>query len=80
MRCLHRNCQITPNLWWQIRCLDRWLKYYHADSYNPSVSSWLLRLEIILSSFPEGVIVANNLELPKESIQRLSHLSENNEK
>ncbi|WP_342597329.1 CBS domain-containing protein [Cyanobacterium aponinum UTEX 3222] len=80
LRCLHHNCQITPNLWWQIRCLDRWLKYYHADSYNPSVSSWLLRLEIILSSFPEGVIVANNLELPKESIQRLSHLSENNEK
>lgn len=79
LRCLHRNCQITPDLWWQIRCLDRWLKYYTADAHHPHVPSWLLRLEIILTGFPEGVQVAENLDLPKDSIQRLRHLSENNE-
>lgn len=78
--CLHPHCKLTPQLWWQIRCLDRWLKYYNIDEQNPKVSSWLLRLEIILASFDEGVKVAENLLLPKESIERLKYLSIHNEK
>ncbi|MGI0481396.1 CBS domain-containing protein [Geminocystis sp. CENA526] len=79
LKCLHHNCQLTPQLWWQIRYLDRALKYYNLGEKNPKVSSWLLRLEIILASFEEGVKVAQNLQLPKDSIQRLKHLGINNE-
>ena len=77
LQCLHSNCQLTRQLWWQIRCLDRWLKYYNLDQQNQRVASWLLRLEIILASFTEGVKVAENLQLPKDSIQRLKHLPQN---
>lgn len=79
LKCLHHNCQLTPQLWWQIRYLDRALRYYNLDEQNQKVSSWLLRLEIILASFEEGVKVAQNLQLPKDSIDRLKYLSMNNE-
>jgi tRNA nucleotidyltransferase (CCA-adding enzyme) len=80
LTCLHSRCQLTSELWWQIRCLDRWLKYYNLDQQNQKISSWLLRLEIMLASFEEGVKVAENLQLPKDSIERLKFLSRNNEK
>jgi tRNA nucleotidyltransferase (CCA-adding enzyme) len=80
LTCLHSRCQLTSELWWQIRCLDRWLKYYNLDQQNQKISSWLLRLEIILASFEEGVKVAENLQLPKDSIERLKYLSINDEK
>lgn len=80
LTCLHSRCQLTSELWWQIRCLDRWLKYYNLDQQNQKIPSWLLRLEIILASFEEGVKVAENLQLPKDSIERLKYLSRNNEK
>lgn len=80
LTCLHSRCQLTSELWWQIRCLDRWLKYYNLDQQTQKISSWLLRLEIILASFEEGVKVAENLQLPKDSIERLKYLSKNNEK
>ncbi|WP_017294367.1 CBS domain-containing protein [Geminocystis herdmanii] len=86
LKCLHNNCQLTPQLWWQIRYLDRVtalrdrvLRYYNLDEQNQKVSSWLLRLEIILASFAEGVKVAQNLQLPKDSIERLKYLAINNE-
>jgi tRNA nucleotidyltransferase (CCA-adding enzyme) len=50
------------------------------DQQNQKISSWLLRLEIILASFEEGVKVAENLQLPKDSIERLKYLSINDEK
>lgn len=75
LKCLHRDAQITPELWWQIRCLDRWLKYYQYCRKNVQISSWLMRLEIILTSFKEGGKVAHNLQLPKESIQRIEKIN-----
>ncbi len=81
LRCLHQNCQLTPRLWWEIRCLDRWLKYYHSSEENkPSIDSWLLRLEIILASFDEGIKVAQNLVLPQTSIKRLKIIQNHREK
>ena len=78
--CLHRNCQLTTQLWWEIRCLDRWLKYYQYGEAQSSVESWLLRLEIILASFAEGVKVAENLVLPKSSIKRLQTINNEQDK
>ena len=79
LRCLHRNCQLTPQLWWQIRCLDRWWTYYDSCHPNFPTESWLLRLEIILASFEEGLKVAENLMLPQDSIKRLKKIQNNQE-
>ena len=79
LRCLHKNCRLTTKLWWEIRCLDRWWKYYLSTKPQSSVESWLLRLEIILASFEEGVQVAENLMLPKDSIKRLKTIAKSNE-
>ncbi|HIK38606.1 MAG: CBS domain-containing protein [Geminocystis sp.] len=71
LRCIHRHCQLTPTVWWQLRFLERWLKLYQTLPPSTAVSPWLLRLEVILASFPEGVNVAESLQLPQDSIQRL---------
>jgi tRNA nucleotidyltransferase (CCA-adding enzyme) len=80
LRCLHQNCLLTPQLWWEIRCLDRWLKYYHNRQPTATPESWLLRLEIILASFAEGIKVAQNLVLPQNSIKRLQQIKNYQEK
>jgi len=82
LTCLHPHCHITPQLWWQIRCLDRWLKYYNLDQQQQKIPSWLLRLEIILTSLnpQERVKVAQNLQLPKDTTKRLTHLKNNEDK
>ncbi len=71
LRCIHRHCQLTPTVWWQLRFLERMLKFYHQVPSSTPISPWLLRLEVILASFPEGVNVAESLQLPQDSIQRL---------
>jgi tRNA nucleotidyltransferase (CCA-adding enzyme) len=73
--CLHSQLELTPELWWQVRCVSRWL--LRLDGAE-KIDRWLLRLEILLASLPatERVKVAINLQLPKESIDRLSHLEE----
>jgi tRNA nucleotidyltransferase (CCA-adding enzyme) len=75
LRCLHSQLELTPQLWWQVRCVSRWLlRLDRAEKLD----RWLLRLEILLASLPatERVKVAVNLQLPKESIDRLTHLEE----
>jgi tRNA nucleotidyltransferase (CCA-adding enzyme) len=78
LKCLHRDLQLTPTLWWQIRCISRWLRYLDSDR---RLEHWLLRLEILLAGLgeEEGVAIATNLQVPKDSIIRLQNLSENEE-
>ena len=73
LRCLHRDLQLTPQLWWQIRCISRWLRYLDPES---KLQHWLIRLEILICALPavEREIVALNLQLPKDSIQRVKQL------
>jgi tRNA nucleotidyltransferase (CCA-adding enzyme) len=73
LHCLHPNLHLDRQLWWQIRCIDRWL--YWLDREN-ILEHWLIRLEVLISSLPEmeREKVANNLQLPKDSIERLKHL------
>ena len=70
LHCIHPDLVINKELWWQIRCLNRWLRFYDP---NRHYSHWLIRLEIIIAAIPdvERVKVAKNLELPKDSIERL---------
>ncbi len=79
LRCLHHSCRLTPQLWWEIRCLDRWWQYYRTTTDKISIDSWLLRLEIILASFDEGVKVAQNMSLPQDSIKRLETIYHDSE-
>ncbi|MBE9221738.1 CBS domain-containing protein [Cyanobacterium stanieri LEGE 03274] len=80
--CIHPQCEISPQIWWQIRYLDRWLRYYNLEQENHKTPSWLLRLEIILTSLTleNRIRVAENLQLPKDSIQRLTKLEKDQEK
>ena len=73
LRCLHRDLQLTSQLWWQIRCVSRWLR--HLDPEH-KLQHWLIRLEILICALPvaEREIVALNLQLPKDSIQRVKQL------
>jgi tRNA nucleotidyltransferase (CCA-adding enzyme) len=73
LHCLHPNLHLDRQLWWQIRCIDRWL--YWLDREN-ILEHWLIRLEVLIASLPEmeREKVANNLQLPKDSIERLKHL------
>jgi tRNA nucleotidyltransferase (CCA-adding enzyme) len=73
LRCLHQDLQLTRQLWWEIRYLSRWLRYLDPEN---KLQHWLIRLEILICSLPitEREIVAINLQLPKDSIQRITEL------
>ena len=73
LRCLHQNLKLTPRLWWEIRCVSRWLNYLDPEN---KLQQWLMRLETLICSLPaaEREIVAVNLQLPQDSIQRVKQL------
>lgn len=75
LRCLHPSLKLEQKLWWQIRCVDRWLKWLDPEK---TVEHWLIRLEVIIAYLPpsEWGKVALNLELPKDTQQRLKQLKE----
>ncbi len=79
LKCLHFTLQLTPELWWKIRYIDRCLKYLDPEN---TLHHWLIRLEILILSLKdhERGKLASNLHLPKESIERLTnfHLLEKN--
>lgn len=74
LRCLHQGLKLTPQLWWQIRCVSRWLRF--LDSEN-NLEHWLTRLEVLIAHLEPSQRgqVAQNLQLPKDSIERLQRLA-----
>ncbi len=73
--CLHSKLLLDDVLWWQIRYVSRWLRYLDPEN---NLEHWLLRLEVLISQLETGESskIALNLQLPKDSIQRLKTLSE----
>jgi tRNA nucleotidyltransferase (CCA-adding enzyme) len=73
--CIHPDLQLTDRLWWQLRLIDRWLKQFDT---NHQMEHWLTLLEVLLASLKvsDRVKVAENLQLPADSIQRLQDLDE----
>ncbi|PSB22673.1 poly(A) polymerase [filamentous cyanobacterium CCP2] len=71
--CIHSDLQLTDRLWWQLRLVDRWLKQFDTTH---QVEHWLTLLEVLLTNLTVGdrVKVAENLQLPSDSIQRLQNL------
>jgi tRNA nucleotidyltransferase (CCA-adding enzyme) len=74
LRCLHQDLKLTPQLWWQIRCVSRWLRFLDSEH---SLEHWLVRLEVLIAHLEPSQRgqVAQNLQLPKDSIERLQQLA-----
>jgi tRNA nucleotidyltransferase (CCA-adding enzyme) len=73
LQCLHPTLQLHPKLWQELRLLDRWLRRFDTQL---NLIHWLLRLEVLLLSLEPTIrhCVAQNLQLPNDSLERLSHL------
>ncbi|MGF1540602.1 MAG: CBS domain-containing protein [Pleurocapsa sp.] len=73
LRCLHEDLRLTPQLWWEIRACSRWLRYLDPE-YN--YQHWLIRLEVLIAHLPPSarIAVATNLQVPKDSLQRIKQL------
>jgi len=72
LSCLHQDLSLSPTLFTEIRRISKWLSLF-----EPKVSEhWLMRLETLIShlTVTERIIVAKNLQLPKDSLQRLQQL------
>ncbi|MBD2090879.1 CBS domain-containing protein [Microcoleus sp. FACHB-1515] len=73
LRCLHPDLEMTPELHLQLRRADRWLKRFDRAQ---SLEHWLVLLEVLLAQLspPDRPPVAKNLQLPAETIDRLTQL------
>ena len=73
LSCLHQNLIYTPALKWQVGCVSHWLFYIDIPNLQP----WLIRLEVLIAhlSPSDRTEVAQNLQLPKDSLQRLKELA-----
>jgi tRNA nucleotidyltransferase (CCA-adding enzyme) len=74
LRCLHPMIVLDRELWWQIRYISRWLKWLDPDN---NFGHWSMRFEVLLAHLEpsESVKIATNLQLPKDSIERLEQLT-----
>jgi len=73
LQCLHPTLKLDKELWWQVRLVDRWLRRFDPDN---SLVHWQMRLEVLIAHLPaeERGKVANNLQLPLDSLTRLEQL------
>ena len=72
LSCLHQDLVFTKALAWQVACVSRWLYYIDVPNLKP----WLIRLEILIAhlALDDRLEVAQNLQLPKDSLERLKRL------
>jgi tRNA nucleotidyltransferase (CCA-adding enzyme) len=76
LRCLDPQLALDSRLWWQLRLLSRCLQRFDPDQ---TLTHWQMRLELIIAYLPttdQRVFIAQQLELPNESIKRLQQLEE----
>jgi tRNA nucleotidyltransferase (CCA-adding enzyme) len=75
LRCIHPTLELDEMLWWQVRLVDRWLRRFDP---NRRLEHWQMRLEVLLAYLAPGqrAAVAENLQLPVDSIERLQQLAQ----
>jgi tRNA nucleotidyltransferase (CCA-adding enzyme) len=82
LKCLHSNLILTPQLWWQLRYVSRWLNYLDPDN---KLDHWLIRLAVLIASLhnlktnnqkQKHNKIAENLQLPKLIIDSLQNLDQ----
>lgn len=74
LKCLHSKLKLDQRLWWEVQLLGRCLQRFDPDQ---TLTHWQMRLEVIIAHLPtteERVFVAQQLELPSDSVKRLQHL------
>ena len=73
LSCLHQDLTLTSTLQQQIRCVSKWLNHLELKTTD----HWLIRLETLIAhlSPTARIVVASNLQLPKDSLQRLQNLT-----
>ncbi|MBF2067476.1 MAG: CBS domain-containing protein [Calothrix sp. C42_A2020_038] len=74
LQCIHATLKLDDELIRQLRLLERCLRRF---DHNQTITHWLLRLEAIIAYLaPEYRLqVATHLQLPDDSIKRLSNLA-----
>jgi tRNA nucleotidyltransferase (CCA-adding enzyme) len=74
LKCLHPRLELDDRLWWQVRLVDRWLRRFDPQL---TLSHWQMRLEVLIACLAPGErgLVASNLQLPADSIERLQKLA-----
>ncbi len=75
LRCIHPTLKLESLLWWKVRLVDRWLRRFDS---NQTLEHWQMRLEVLIAHLApeERGKVANNLQLPSDSIERLQQLEQ----
>lgn len=75
LRCIHPTLELDKPLWWQVRLVNRWLRRFDPDK---RLEHWQMRLEVLLAHLApeERGKVAENLQLPLDSIERLQQLAQ----
>jgi tRNA nucleotidyltransferase (CCA-adding enzyme) len=75
LQCIHPDLQLSDRLWKQLRLADRWLSRFDPTA---SLEHWQVLLEVLLMALnpADGGKVAENLQLPADSIQRLQQLDQ----
>lgn len=75
LQCIHESLVLTPQLWWRLRLMARWLRRFDGDH---TLIHWQMLLEILLAHLPspDRARVADHLQLPQDSIERLRHLAQ----
>jgi tRNA nucleotidyltransferase (CCA-adding enzyme) len=83
LSCIYPTLHLTRSLWQSLRWAEWWMQQLSSSSV-PSQSSlsgcapWQMRLEVIIASESNPEIrhqIAQNLQLPKDSIERLTQLA-----
>jgi tRNA nucleotidyltransferase (CCA-adding enzyme) len=71
--CIHPQLKLCDRLWTRLKLGDRWLKRFDPDH---ALSHWQVLLEVLITELPESDRgrIATNLQLPVDSIERLSQL------
>jgi len=73
LKCIHPTLELDHHLWRQLRLLELGLRRFDPKH---SLTHWLLRLEILIAHLQAEyrIQVANNLQLPVDSVERLQNL------
>jgi len=78
LRCLHDSLEMTSDLWRQLRRVERWLKRFNSPDFpKPEMSEhWQVMLELLIAALEpaDRATVAEGLQLPADSIERLRSL------
>ncbi len=74
LRCIHSTLELNEQLWKQMRLVDRCLRRF--GKFELQIPPWQMLLEVLVTQIlpEERGKVATNLQLPAQSIARLSQL------